>query len=309
MPYRFSLEPYKGIKTRFICPNCQHKNKTFSRYIDTETGEYLNNNVGRCNRENSCGYHYSPKEYFRDKNILPKYNVDCSKQKIVLPEDRPASFVPFHIFKESLTAYNENNFIKFLIKLFGTEITNDLTGKYFIGTSSYWPGSTVFWQIDISRKIRTGKIMLYNSFTGSRLKKPFTCIQWMHKANKIAQFNLRQCLFGEHLLNDQTKSIAIVESEKTAIIASKYIPEYIWLASGGINNINEQNCNILKNKKVIFFPDIGGYKKWNDQLNKLSNSLNFSVSNLLEISCGKYNLEIGDDIADYLIKNCYHTND
>jgi hypothetical protein len=50
---------------------------------------------------------------------------------------------------------------------------------------------------------------------------------------KLPAFQLSQCLFGEHLLKDTETPVAIVESEKTAIIASCYYPEFIWLACGG----------------------------------------------------------------------------
>ena len=34
---------------------------------------------------------------------------------------------------------------------------------------------------------------------------------------------------------DKTKPIALVESEKTALIASYYLPQFLWIASGGKN--------------------------------------------------------------------------
>src|ERR1035437_7865870 len=84
----------------------------------------------------------------------------------------PASFIPVTTFKESLKHHLENNFIKYLIIIFGSEITEQLISKYFIGTSKHWNGATVFWEIDINKpaKIRTGKIMLYNAITGKRIK-------------------------------------------------------------------------------------------------------------------------------------------
>lgn len=39
--YRYVLEPYKGMKTRYTCPACQKRDKTFVRYIDTETGQHV----------------------------------------------------------------------------------------------------------------------------------------------------------------------------------------------------------------------------------------------------------------------------
>jgi len=41
----------------------------------------------------------------------------------------------------------------------------------------------------------------------------------------------RLCLYGEHLLSG--KPVCIVESEKTAVIASFFYPDYDWLATGG----------------------------------------------------------------------------
>ena len=39
--------------------------RSFTYYVD-ESGTPLHPSVGRCNHESSCGYHYTPKEYFHD---------------------------------------------------------------------------------------------------------------------------------------------------------------------------------------------------------------------------------------------------
>ncbi len=83
--HRFSLEKYKGITSRFTCPNCGHKN-IFSRYIDNDTGAYLHEKVGRCNREDKCGYHYKPNEFFKD---TPTYILsESTGNYIVYPKIR-----------------------------------------------------------------------------------------------------------------------------------------------------------------------------------------------------------------------------
>ena len=39
--HKYILEPYKGMNTRYRCPSCQQRDKTFSLYIDTQTGEHI----------------------------------------------------------------------------------------------------------------------------------------------------------------------------------------------------------------------------------------------------------------------------
>ena len=209
--YKYILEPYKGMNTRYHCPVCQQRDKTFSLYIDTETGEHIHPNVGRCNRESKCGHHYTPKQYLqenpkvfekRNSNTFAKTGKNLQQIKKI---EKPFSFIPVEVFKASLTAHETNHFVKFLIDLFGIDITSELVSRYFIASSKHWTGATVFWQIDTQGKIRTGKIMLYSPTTGKRIKEPFSHIHWVHKALKQPEFELKQGLFGEHLLIDKTK--------------------------------------------------------------------------------------------------------
>ena len=68
--YRFILEKYRGRGTRYSCPQCGRK-YCFTRYIDTENNnQYISEKVGKCNRLDKCGYHYTPREYFADNPWL-----------------------------------------------------------------------------------------------------------------------------------------------------------------------------------------------------------------------------------------------
>lgn len=302
--HRYILEPYKGMGTRYHCPSCQQRNKTFSLYIDIETGKHIYPSVGRCNRESNCGHHYTPKQYFQDNNISidkPK----AYKPRLVAPQQKPASFISAEVFKASLKGYETNHFIKYLIDLFGVETASQLVSRYFIATSKHWNGATVFWQIDTQGKVRAGKIMLYSPTTGKRVKEPFSYIHWVHKAIKQPQFELRQCLFGEHLLNDKTKPVAIVESEKTAVIASVYLPQFIWVAVGSLANLTAQKCSILKGRIVTLYPDLNGFDKWSNKAKELSHLAIFTVSDLLENKATEAERKQGFDLADYLIKYDY----
>lgn len=304
--HKYILEPYKGMNTRYRCPSCQQRDKTFSLYIDTETGEHIHPTVGRCNRESNCGHHYTPKQYFQDNNIsFDTPQPKAYKPRPVTPQPKPVSFIPVEVFKASLKAHETNHFVQFLINLFGVEVASQLVSRYFIATSKYWNGGTVFWQIDTQGKVRTGKIMLYSPTTGKRIKEPFNHINWVHKALKQPEFELRQCLFGEHLLIEKTKPVAIVESEKTAVIASVYLPQFIWVAVGSLTNLNAEKCSILKGRTVTLFPDLNGFEKWSSKAKELSHLANFTVSDLLERKATEAERKQGFDLADYLIKFNY----
>ena len=102
----------------------------------------------------------------------------------------------------------------------------------------------------------------------------------------------------------QQKPVAIVESEKTAIIASFYIPEYIWLATGGKNGcFNEQNFDVLKGRNIVLFPDIGMTQEWKEKCMQMrKRNIRTEISEYLEENANDVERVNGYDIADYLIK-------
>ncbi|UTA69567.1 DUF6371 domain-containing protein [Emticicia sp. 21SJ11W-3] len=295
--YQFLLEPYKGMKTRYTCPNCGEKH-AFTRYINAETGEHLADDVGRCNREIKCGYHYTPRQYFQDN---PTDTVKVRPYK-PLPE-KLVSYIENEIFLASLKPNQPNNLLAFLRHTFGEVRTNLLIKRYFIGTSKHWAGATVFWQIDTRRRIRSGKIMLYNTATGKRIKEPVSLISWVHSVLNLPDFNLKQCFFGEHLLINNTKPVAIVESEKTALIASLYEPRFTWLAAGSLNSLSADKCKVLEGRKVFLFPDVNAFEKWQAKVQEFRWGSQWVVSDVLEKIATDQDRQQGLDLADYLLRS------
>ena len=49
--------------------------------------------------------------------------------------------------------------------------------------------------------------------------------------------------------------VAVVEAEKTAVILSAYYPQYVWLATGGLFEVQPEKFRPLRGRKVILFPD------------------------------------------------------
>jgi hypothetical protein len=102
----------------------------------------------------------------------------------------------------------------------------------------------------------------------------------------------------------QDKSVAIVESEKSALIASALTPNMIWLAAGNINGLSVEKCKVLKNRNVILYPDLGAFEKWSLKTEELQEQCNckITVSTLLENEATDTDRSNGLDIADYIIE-------
>ena len=308
--FQYILEPYKGKNSRYTCPSCKQANQ-FTRYIDSLTNAYLANHVGICNRVSKCGYHFTPKQYFlkNPNTILPSHGDNGA----ILPfrgdvrrtegSKRSPSFIDKEIFTNSLSNYNSNNLIQYLDTIFDKQTVNHLINIYKIGTSSHFSGgTTIFWQIDTDNNLRTGKLIKYNPITGKRQKKPYVATNWIHSVLCEKDFNLKQCLFGEHLLKeDRNAPVAIVESEKTAIIAQASMPEYLWLATGSLNEFKASKLEVLRNRRVIAFPDIGAYHHWHKKAANLSFTI--EVSDYLEKNATEIQKKDGLDIADFLIES------
>jgi hypothetical protein len=277
-------------KKRTIAESCpcgkNNKDGKFSPYVGFV-------NCGYCH---SCGQTFLP-PIEQERTTTAKTPITPRPPKI----EKSISFIDVEVMKTTLTNYTDNNFVKFLIERFGTATATELTSKYFIGTSNHWSGANVFWQIDSNGKIRTGKIMLYNATNGKRIKEPFNHVQWLHKVTQQPNFELKQCFFGEHLLKDLTKPIAIVESEKTAIISSVFLPQFNWIATGGKTNLTAEKMQVLKGRKVVLFPDLNCFSEWTNKANEFSKSITISVSDLLELKATAEQKKAGLDLADYLL--------
>ena len=63
-----------------------------------------------------------------------------------------------------------------------------------------------------------------------------------------------------------TKTICVVEAEKSAVILSARYPEYVWLAAGGLGEVQTDKFRALRGRKVVMFPDTDpdgiAYRRW-----------------------------------------------
>lgn len=301
--YRFHLQKYqRGSKT--ACPKCERK-VCFTRYVDEQQEVTFPEYVGKCDHENSCGYHYTPKDFFNENPDVKKkaYSLN-SNPVIIAPKVVPTSYIDEEIMKKTLTAYHLNPLYKYLCRVFGQKATVELMTRYNVGTSQKWGGSTIFWQVDIDGKIRTGKVMCYDSKTGHRIKEPMARVSWAHAELELPDFNLKQCFFGEHLLSTlPNHPVCIVESEKSAIIASLFISGCVWIASGGKHGCwNSKSIEALRGRDVTLIPDLGATSFWKEKqslLKPICHSVHLFYQ--LELEATEEQKREGLDVADFLL--------
>lgn len=318
--FRYTLQPYKRTSDRHQCPACGHKGE-FSLYIDTETGQPLHPSVGKCNREQKCGYHYRPSEYFKDNpDAKPKDDwIPTYVKPISLPE---IDYLPSSLLVAD-THRSKNNLFRFMAKEFGNVEANRVFDAYHVGTSRHWKNNdglaTTFPQIDEKGRLCQLKVMAYNPNTGKRMKKQDQAELWSDKAQmyvtdnrpmdkiwfagktllKNYEANLQQTFFGCHLIKDASR-VGIVESEKSALICSILMPEITWIATGGCNGCKWTELTVfqpLSGKRVVLYPDSGMFAKWEDKAAILrSNGVDVTVSRACE------GLPDNWDVADVLLR-------
>jgi|AntAceMinimDraft_6_1070360.scaffolds.fasta_scaffold08018_3 hypothetical protein len=280
--YKYNLD--KSSK-KFICPNCQQKR--FVKYINVETGQYADSIYGRCDRQENCKYSCYP----NNNQIIYKTSTHQ------LP--KPTSYINQKVVRDSCKYYDKNPLVTYLFKKYDKEKVENVITEYQLGTSNKFNGSCVFWQQDNTGNFRSGKIMAYNVDNGSRAKNHdgTALISWAHKALNLNDFNLKQCLFGLHLLNNTNKPIGIVESEKTAVIMRILLEKYTWMATGSASAFKYEKLIPLKGRKILAFPDKGLFSDWKKVAKELNKKgFDIKVSDAVE----KEEYDKGWDLIDAL---------
>lgn len=216
--FKYHLQTYKGRATRHECPRC-HDQQSFTYYVD-DYGNIIDKSVGRCNHESSCGYHYTPKEWFRNNPDINQLQRPLQRVRHQLkPQPRQPDFIdPDYVLR---SASYDSGLVYYLCGLIPNDTIKRVWDDYGVGATK--DKSVIYWQIDVKGKVRTGKVMKYDPETGHRIKGNGG-VNWIHSILKKKgalpdSFNMVQCLFGERLLMLHfDKGVALVESEKTASV-------------------------------------------------------------------------------------------
>ena len=156
--------------------------------------------------------------------------------------------------------------------------------RYRLGRSR--SGRCIFWMIDEMGRVYDG--FETHPLPPSEWRGVYSSeghgIEWvatMLKAREpelLKDWHTEHCLFGTQMLNLTQKSqksqkrlrdeseghtdrtdltdvvVAVVESERSAVILSEVLPEYIWMASVYPMNLNVRTLKPLCGQRVVLFP-------------------------------------------------------
>jgi len=333
--YRFVFE---RSSKKHRCPSCLKKR--FVRYVDTETGAYLPDHYGRCDREVNCSYHLNPYKDGYHKQIELKKLAASGIKKSSMPRiqseqghriKNSRGYIPMEVLKQTLRGYEHNAFIQNLLHRvpypFGAKDIEMVVSLYYLGTicKGYRFGAITFPFIDLKGNVRAVQVKQFdqsNHTTGTdflhsiiarhhaKVNKPVPDWLRAYQANEKKV----SCLFGEHLLSKYPHNpVAIVEAPKTAIFANLYFgfpwerDGLLWLAAYNLSSLNIEKCKALKGRRVLLFPDLSkegrAFSLWSERAKEFEAKLpgtRFFMSDLLEKHAPSEGRQKGFDLADYL---------
>ena len=104
--------------------------------------------------------------------------------------------------------------------------------------------------------------------------------------------------------------ICVVEAEKTAFILSELYPQYVWLAAGGLGEVQVDKFRPLRGRRVVLFPDTDpegmAYRRWYEAAQMVmqqpfwEDSPPIRVSNVLERHASPEQKARKIDLVDFL---------
>ena len=195
--------------------------------------------------------------------------------------------------------------------------------RYRLGASVQ--GGVIYWQTDSEERTHDGKVMYYRkdchrdkqhtpTWVSALLQRRY---QWPDKPRAS------HCLFGLHQLSadfreqqrglpaitDETV-VAVVEAEKTAVILSEWQPQCLWLATGGLGEVQPEKFRPLRGRRVVLFPDTDpegeAFRRWYEAARAVEamvwwqGCLPIHVSPLLELHASEDQKRRKIDLVDFM---------
>lgn len=263
--YRYTLEKHPAIKGK--CPKCGEL-KSF-RHFEGYGKEY-----GICDHKNKCQFENIPKGEIQEKTV----KAELPMVKTVYPAEP---------FCKAAIKNQTSNFHKFCVQKL--KITPEHLHKWNCGTIE---DKTAFVYQNLNNQfVNVVHVEFAENGKRNKEKNPYSL-----KQKTGEKYNL--CLFGEHLLTN--KIVCLVESEKTAIIASFDYPKFDWIATGGANKLTGEKISALFGRKIYYVCDADKAGRENSNIKKLKEyEQDFTVIDLFPARTDSY------DLADAIIEGLH----
>jgi hypothetical protein len=211
----------------------------------------------------------------------------------------------------TLGSYQANPLVQFLFGAFPGNRAAVIAGirDYLVGTHL---GFTVFPTISRRGKLCKAKLVKFDAHTGKRLKGKGSISSLEHFLKRNGDIpdgfeTDKEVFFGEHLLGRcHGRTVAIVEAEKTALVASIHggiVPNAIWLATGSKHWLKYSRLRrIPAGTPIIVYPDADAYQDWSRLVKQAAESgLHVKVSSIIERLGSDLEKSGGWDLADYIL--------
>lgn len=256
--YKWMLR--KGGK-KDICPQCGKKR--FVPYVlAADPSVKAGPEYGRCDREQSCGYFRYPGG---------EVAVESTREYKPEPKREPMLYGGYLATQASVTT--SNSLYRAYWNIIDDKALWLAMDDYHCGTGAN--GECIYYQYD-GTFVRTAKAIRYGA-DGHRLKGDdgnALPVWWLHKSKMLGfeipeDKELKQCLFGQHLLLEYPDlPVVVVEAEKTAVLMAAYdrmckVHDRVILACGGSQMLKGAiDLMPLMGRRVTLIPDHGQYWNW-----------------------------------------------
>ena len=222
----------------------------------------------------------------------------------IIGDETGAAVIPGELVAKYLDYTRDDQLRTYLNGILDPLVLEGVWHEYGVGIAQ--DGRPVFFYYDRAGRCRDGKVMRYTSdghrdreTNNSILAVPFLLQRSGHLPTDAVFDGI---LYGEHLLSRYpSKPIALVEAEKTALIATTTNPEFCWLATGGMNRKLDRAVALLSGQGVRVFPDEDAFNVWSKYFTRTKGFIISDLSKRLVTKVGPAwnKCDIGDFIIEY----------
>lgn len=247
--------------------------------------------------------------------------VTVKPQPVNISDTLPRYYIPGEMIDQGANKADETGLYKFLCGYYSQDEVNQVFARYRVGASKFQDEegnkAASFPMINRQGVCIDCKIFHIHPKTGSRkglyifpptkknpngLTSTFALAMMKDPDRPGERLKDRRgdwAYFGEHLLTEG-KPVAVVESEKTAIIAALEFPGFTWIATGSISNLNPDRFKPLSGFDITIFPDRDGVQTWKEKAQELANQ-GFKIR--IDTTVTRYPGNPKDDLADVIIRS------